>query len=387
VAGLGRIAFVVSAMIVLAAVGAGFYLSQTVSPGPSSSTTVTTTSTVTPTTTAAASSLGLSLEMSVNATSIPSQDAITVNATVFNTLPTANNLTAADDWAVQGLSSGPCDPGNGTNKLYSPIGFGFFRGTYGLGNISSAGSPPFVWAEISCPGDFVSVGSQLDDLHNITSYSLQPGSDNGTYAGYYAVPAAQPPPVCNSGICTYTPVPPTYAKGVFGVRMFSEEMVYAANGTGFYNSLDSALPANYTLVAGDEWGQISLLHFQVVPSANLPKVGMFLASGGACDENGNPAPCWTSDFSEAFIFNCAAEAAAPAGCTAQVSSGLGDAGSPLTNYTITVHYPDVGQPGEPASSNCMLSVPGVTTPPWAYCFMVNATAFAVSDARGSNSVG
>jgi len=371
-------------MIVLAAVGTGFYLSQTVSPGPSSSTTVTTSSTSTfmSTTTAATSSLGLNLEMSVNATIIPSQKAITFNATVFNTLPTANNLTAADDWAVQGLSSGPCDPGNGTNKLYSPIGFGVFRGTYGLGNISSAGRSLFVWAEIGCPADFVSVGSQYDNLQNITSYSLLPGSDNGTYAGYYVVPTSEPPPVCKSGVCTYTQAPRTYAKGVFGVRMFAEDTVYAANGTGFYNSLDSAAPANYTLVAGDEWGQISVLHFEVVPSTNLPEVGNFLASGGACDENGNPAPCWTSDFPGAFIFNCAAEAATPAGCTTQVSSGVGNAGSPLTNYTITVHYPDVGQPGEPASSNCMLSVPGITTTPWAYCFMVNATAFAVSDGQG-----
>ena len=378
-AGLRKVALVVSAMIVLAAAGTGFYLSQTVPPGPSSTTTVTTSSSSTVlSTTTAASSLGLSLEMSVNATQIPSQDAISFNATVFNTLPSADNLTAADDWAVQGLSSGPCDLDN------FPVGFGVFRGTYGLGNISSAGRPLFVWAEISCPAAFVSVGSQFDHLQNITSYSLQPGSDNGTYAGYYAVPTAQPPPVCNSGVCTYTQTPPTYAKGVFGMRMFDEATVYAANGTGFYDSLHSALPANYTLVAGDEWGQISLLHFQVVPSLNLPKVGSFLASGGGCAENDNPAPCWTSGFSGAFIFNCAAAAATPAGCTAQVpSSGPWSA----KNYTITVHYPDVGQPGEPASSNCMLSVPGVTTTPWAYCFMVNATSFAVSDGQGSNSQG
>jgi hypothetical protein len=160
--------------------------------------------------------------------------------------------------------------------------------------------------------------------------------------------------------------------------MSVQETINAANGTGFYNSLGSSLPANYTLVAGDEWGQLVVLHFEVTPSNNLPTVGSFLAASGACTENGSPVPCVTSEFSGAFIFDCAAEAATSAGCTTQVSSGVGDAGSPLTHYTITVRYPYVGQAGEPAGDNCMFNVPGDTSPPYAYCFMVNGTAFAMS---------
>jgi len=313
--------------------------------------------------------------LSVNATTIPNQDAIGITASVLNTLPTANNLTASSAWAIDGLSAGPCDPGNATNKLYYPVGIGVFKGTYGLNNISAAGSPMFVWAEISCIADGVSVGTQFYALRSITSYSLLPGSDNGTYAGYYAVPVTPPPPVCNSGVCTYTQTPETLAKGVFPTRIFFQDSINAANGTGFYNSLHSALPANYTLVAGDEWGQVTLLHFSVVPSTNLPKVGSFLASGGGCAENNNPVPCVTSEFSQAFIFNCAVQAATASGCTNQVpSSGPWNA----TSYTITVRYPYTGQPGEPAGDNCMFSVPGDTVSPYAYCFMVNATAFALS---------
>ena len=117
------------------------------------------------------------------------------------------------------------------------------------------------------------------------------------------------------------------------------------------------------------------LHFSVVASDNLPEVGSFLANGGGCAENNNPVPCVTSGFSQAFIFNCAAQAASASGCTAQVpSSGPWSA----TSYTITVWYPYSGQPGEPAGANCMFSVPGDTASPYAYCFMVNATAFALS---------
>ena len=310
------------------------------------------------TTETGSSSLGLKLTLSVNSTAIPSQDAIGITASILNTLPMANDLTASDAWAMDGLRSGPCDLGNSSNKLFSPVGLGVFRGTYGLNNISSAGSPLFVWAAIECIVDGVSVGSQYYPLSSITSYSLLPGSDNGTYAGYYVV--------------SYNPE--TLAKGVFPTQMVDQVAIYAAGGTGFYNSLGSSLPGNYTLVAGDEWGQLALLHFSVVASNNLPQVGSFLSNGqeGACTENGNPVPCITSEFSQAFIFNCAAQAASASGCTTQVPSSLGG------SYTITVWYPYTDHPGEPAGDNCKFSVPGDTGSPFAYCFMVNATAFALS---------
>ncbi len=372
---VGKVAAISSALILLGAVGTGIYLSQTAPTSHPSRTTETTYAGPGSAAETVNSSLGLKLMLSVNATTIPSQDAIGITASILNTLPTANNLTASNGWAVQGLSSGSCDSGNSTNKLFFPVGLGVFRGTFGLNNLSSAGMPLFVWAEIGCVVDSVSVGTQFYPLRSITSYSLLPGSDNGTYAGYYAVPGTPPPPVCNSGVCTYTQTPETVAKGVFPTRIFLQQAINAANGTGFYNSLHSALPANYTLVVGDEWGQVALLHFSVVASNNLPKVGSFLARGGGCAENNNPVPCITSEFSQAFIFNCAARAATASGCTTQVpSSGPWSA----TSYTITVRYPYTGQPGEPARDNCMFSVPGDTETPYAYCFMVNATAFALS---------
>ncbi len=197
-----------------------------------------------------------------------------------------------------------------------------------------------MWALVECVSDGVSVGNQYYPLHSITSYSLLAGRDNGTYAGYYAVPGAQPPPVCNSGVCTYTANnTESLAKGTFPTRMAVQESIYAANATtGLgYNSLGSSLPANYTLVAGDEWGQLTILHFSVVASHNLPEVGSFLANGGGCAENNNPVPCTTSGFSQAFIFNCAAQAASTSGCTAQVpSSGPWSAKSLHHNGLVSV---------------------------------------------------
>ena len=311
------------------------------------------------------STLGLELLLSVNSTAIPSEDAINISTEVLNTRPTANNLTASDDWAIQNLSSGSCDLGNSTNKMFSPVGLGVFKGTYALNNISSAGRPLSVWAVVSCPADFISIGNQSYPLRSITSYSLLPRSDKGTYTGYYAVPGT----------------PENLAKGVFTTGMGASGAIYAANGTGFYNSLHSALPSNYTLVAGDEWGQLTLLHFEVTPSNILPKVGNFLSSAPGC----SPGPCIGYRLSDALVFNCAAAAATPSGCSEIYSEGVRYSAAPPVNYTVTVWYPSYGQPNEPASANCMYISSPVgamgepsSSPSFGYCLMVGPTSFVVS---------
>jgi hypothetical protein len=284
-AATGMVAVFVFALVLLAAVGTGFYLSQTVltsRTGTSPSTESTQTGIVSSTEVTNAS-LGLRLSLSVNATVIPSEEEIGINASLVNTRTTPNNLTASDGWALEGLTSGGCNYGNATNKLFSPVGLDVFRGTYGMNNISSAGQPIDWWALVECPADGVSVGTQYLPLENITSYSLLPGNDSGTYAGYYLASTSSPPPVCSGGVCVSSPnVTRTYAKGVFPTRMDYQDSISAANRTGLgdYNALGSSLPATYTLVAGDEWGQLTLLHFQVVASNKIPAVGSFLAWGG-----------------------------------------------------------------------------------------------------------
>jgi hypothetical protein len=304
-----------------------------------------------------------------------------MSASILNTLRTTNNLSSANDWAIQGLASGPCDLGDASNKLFSPVGFAVFPGFYQSNNLTAAGRPMPVWAEIECIVDLAFNGTKiLGDLYNITSYSLlpqgpnNPGNDSGSYAGYYS-PSVITQPTCTS-VCSKSTTP-TYTKGVFPTKMDSQTTIYAANGTGFFNSLGSSISSNYTLVAGDEWGQIVLLHFKVVTSTNLPVVGNFLAFGG-CFENAYPVPCTVETLSQALVFNCAGEAATPAGCTIHGSIGPNHPSFALTNYTITVWYPYVNQTNEPPHDNCMFSVRGDTTSPFGYCFMINSTAFVIS---------
>jgi len=395
-AATGRAALFVSALILLAAVGTGFYFSQTLyssQTGTSSSTEFTQTGIVSSTEVTNAS-LGLRLSLSVNATVIPSEDAIGIDASVLNTRTTADNLTASDDWAAAGLTNGECNYGNATNKLFGPIGLDVFRGTYGMNNLSSAGKPLSYWPVHSCIVDGVMVGTQYLPLENITSYSLLPGNDSGTYAGYYVASTTSPPPVCGGGVCTYSPnVTRTYAKGVFPTRAAFQESINAANGTGFYSSLGSSLPANYTLVVGDEWGQLTLLHFQVVASNGIPKVGSFLTWGGCAASyrsNGTAyeEPCTASELSGAHVFDCASAAASQAGCSVTLVgsgtfqtpmlNGSGQFNSPILNNTLTVWFPYTGGAAQPAGTNCYFRVAhDYTGSPYGHCYALNSTSFVI----------
>jgi len=223
-----------------------------------------------------------------------------------------------------------------------------------MNNLSGA-KPLEIWPLITCPYE-----AEL----NVTSYSFLPKDDIVNYSGY---------PV--------TPSPPSPARQESYTRIAVGASIYAANGTGFYSSLDSALPYTYTLVAGDEWGQIVLAHFEVTASDNLPRVGNFLSSTGGC----SPGPCIGQRFSDAMIFNCAAAAATPSGCSEIYSEGVRYSIAPMVNYTVTVWYPSYNQPNEPASANCMYNVvpvgalvKPVTPILFGYCLMVNSTAFVVS---------
>jgi len=391
-AATGRAAVFVSAFILLAAVGAGLYLSQTVhssQTGTGSSQESTQTGIVSSTEVTDAS-LGLRLSLWVNSTVIPSEDEIGINASVVNTRTTANNLTASNGWAVEGLSEGGCNSGNATNKLFFPIGLEVFRGNYGKDNLSSAGQPIDWWPLVECIADGVSVGAQYLPLENITSYSLLPGNDSGTYAGYYVASTTSPPPVCGSGVCTYSAnVTRTYAKGVFPARMAFQQTINAANGTGgFYSSLGSSLPANYTLVAGDEWGQLAMLHFQVVASNSIPRVGSFLAWGGCSDSyrsNGTAyaEPCTASELSGAHVFDCASAAASQAGCSVTLVGsgtfpGSGQFNSPILNNTLTVWFPYTGGAAQPAGTNCYFEVAHhYTGSAYGHCYSLNSTAFVI----------
>jgi hypothetical protein len=188
------------------------------------------------------STSGLELMASVNTTSIQHGQAIQVSVEVFNTITKANNVSGASNWYLNDMNpSLLLGPGNLSSMLgftcFAPANFVIFKGDYGSGNLSSIGSPLVLYGhEMATPSCHKS---------NFDLYVFQP------YSGEANVSLTTPPNYnytinmqASSAILSYCNIPP----GAEGVCF-----------SGFS-------PGVYTIAAGDEWGQLLLLHFVVTNS-------------------------------------------------------------------------------------------------------------------------
>jgi hypothetical protein len=311
------------------------------------------------------STSGLDLSVSANSTTIPSEDSINISISLTNVLATTDNLTASNSWALTGnsqLRAGPCDydSHDDTARLFFPVGISIFRGYYTPSNVSLATALP-IWAAIECPVQIAYNGTQsLSYPLNIAGYALLPYSSKGYYSAYYD-----------------TGYNKSVNYGKFEITTDDQALVYSANGTFFgVNTLNSSLPSVYTIAAGDEWGQLVLLHFEVSPSDNVPLVADYIASSqaGGCSESINGThsnvPCDTDMLSQALLFDCASQAASNSGCTLDVFG--------IAPYNITVWYPYYNGNGEPSEANCKYQVAGEASTFYGKCYLVNSTAFALS---------
>ncbi|MGI0091938.1 MAG: hypothetical protein ACREBS_09530 [Nitrososphaerales archaeon] len=195
-------------------------------------------------------SLGLELALSVNATKLQPNDNVLVNITVLNALSTVNNVSSSDSWPISGLALGPCPTG-------AVAGISVYQGYYALNNLSDIEKLQLWPLFVPCVVPFIFNGTTpVGVFQNATSYSFLPKSDMANYSAYYI-------PDCQILSC------PSLI-GKFSMSMNATLNLYAINSTNVPDltvggaSLRSAAPSIYTLVAGDEWGDIVLLHFSVV---------------------------------------------------------------------------------------------------------------------------
>jgi hypothetical protein len=169
---------------------------------------------------------GLALSLSINSTSFVPGQGIAVTIDERNTLAETNNVSAAKDWPLEGLSVGPC------GTINYPFGVAVFKGYYTADNISGA-VPLKLYdpdAVYHCPLI----------LSEITSYDFQPSSNTADIYGS-----------CEPNPC------------MTGVRMNSEVEV-----KGYWDGSPKAqysdlTPGVYTVAGGDEWGAVVLLYFSV----------------------------------------------------------------------------------------------------------------------------
>jgi len=196
---------------------------------------------------------GLMLQLSLNATAIDeiSQNnwtSILVLISEYNIRPETNNITAENDWRLQGLSLGQCQNG--------PIGIGIFPGAYSLSNISLAGKVLSLFPPIFCPAfTFPPVLSPF--------YVFAPQSEDAEVEGGYAYQYNY----SDNRTATFTDVTYDLQSITSSVSLNSyccREIIGGQNcGCVTYGFIPFKT-GTYTIVGGDEWGDIVLTHFRVI---------------------------------------------------------------------------------------------------------------------------
>jgi hypothetical protein len=167
---------------------------------------------------------GLSLTLSIDTTTYQQGQQISISIAEKNILATENSVNIAGTWPVQGLNVGPC------GTLNYPFGISILQGYYDSQNVASI-SP----LQLSDPNAIYHCPMMLA---GITAYDFQPSSDSAAiYTSYNSPP-------------------------------FSIQMTAKVTSTGYWGgssqaTFSSFLPGIYTVVGGDEWGALVVLHFVV----------------------------------------------------------------------------------------------------------------------------
>lgn len=219
--GIGRSSLAAIVVVVVVIAGAAVLVTQTSHPQ------VTATSTSYSTSTGSSSSLDkLDLSLTLNASTISSGQGITATVEDSNTLSAPLNVSASADWPIGSLALGPC------GTLNYPVGIAVLQGDYNLSNVSSVSA-----LEIFQPGVYACPMI----LSSIQSFLFQPSSDNATVYGS-----------CEPGGACLTE---------------TAESAVAFSGYWSGGTFVPFPSGVYTVVAGDEWGDIAILHFVVAPGA------------------------------------------------------------------------------------------------------------------------
>ena len=175
--------------------------------------------------TSSSSTNGLNLSLLVDATpNVQHQISITLDET--NTLSEINNVPVSDNWLYKGLGVAPCN-------FTSPYGIAVFSGDYNSSNLST-GTPLTLYdphVARLCPTNYP-----------VISYSFQPSLD-------WAHVIENPDNPINS----------------------AQQMQYELTINGYWpddnfssnSQLTNFAPGVYTVVGGDEWGNLIVLHFTV----------------------------------------------------------------------------------------------------------------------------
>jgi hypothetical protein len=224
-----RVVAVLSVVVIVLLAGGFLVATQmgaTTSTSGSSATSSTESQSATSTTTGASTvstPQGLQLRLSVGASysgGASGNTTIQIGVDEYNTLASANNVSVARQFGMNGLSLGSCGM-----EAY-PFGVALYRGAYTTGNVSAA-TPIQIYPITACP--------ML--LRLVTAYLFQPTSDMAVILPSGPNAAATP--------------------------MSANITATTEYGSGMSLSYTPLGPGTYSVAAGDEWGSVVVIRFTV----------------------------------------------------------------------------------------------------------------------------
>jgi hypothetical protein len=200
---------------------------------------------------------GLSLTLSLNSTTYHPGEQISVAIHEKNNLPIENNIHVANGWPVQGLSLSPC------GTLGYPFGISILQGYYDAKSVVAI-TPLQLFDPNACYSCPAPVG--------IVSYDFQPWSDiAAAYTIYDQSALYSWPSIFGIDSWNFQPwsdIAATYIILNDGPSL-SINMNNGITSAGFWTgsrpnaTFSNFTPGIYTVIGGDEWGALVILHFTI----------------------------------------------------------------------------------------------------------------------------
>jgi hypothetical protein len=174
----------------------------------------------------AKSANGLNLSLSLDVKTFKPGYTINIVVSEGNTLSKTNDVPVSDKWPIPGLSVDIC----GTRSF--PFGVALLRGDYSAANVETA-TPLILYN----PNGIVQ--GCLPPVLDVTSFHFKPSSDIATLDGTVIDQSAT-------------------------FEMSTEVSVWSYWAGSPPNAVSQNLePGVYTVVAGDEWGALVVMHFTI----------------------------------------------------------------------------------------------------------------------------
>jgi len=164
---------------------------------------------------------GLELHLSIGGTSFAPGQSVNLTVWLYNPSSSEVDVPVSPLWAVGGLGVGPC------GALNYAMGFEILSGNYTVGDVKDGqGLQLYEPGPYACPMV----------LSGITSYDFAPNSSSASVYGS-----------CSGSFC------------------FSEAQSASGSFSGYYGLFghEAFPPGVYTVVGGDVWGALVVLHFSV----------------------------------------------------------------------------------------------------------------------------